>query len=115
MRQAGEESPDRNAQFEHINDTSKAYAEYENPVVSIDCKKKENIGKFKNEGARYCPTKDPTEALDPGFPLPDLGKAAPYGACGIAGNEGFVNVGDQCGYGAACGHFHAHVVEAKGE
>lgn len=64
-----------------------------NPVISIDCKKKENIGNFKNGGAEYRPVKDPIEVLDHDFPLPGLGKAAPYGIYDIANNEGFVNVG----------------------
>ena len=93
MKQVGEESPDRNAQFTHINETAKAYMNAENPVISIDCKKKENIGNFKNSGAEYRPSKDPVEVLDHDFPLPESGKAAPYGIYDIANNEGFVNVG----------------------
>lgn len=93
MKQVGEESPDRNAQFEHINSTAKHYMECGNPVISIDCKKKENIGNFKNGGAEYRPIKDPIKVLDHDFPLPGLGKAAPYGIYDITNNEGFVNVG----------------------
>ena len=93
MRQVGVESPDRDAQFRHINDTAKQYMAAGNPVISIDCKKKENIGNFKNGGAEYRPTKDPVEVLDHDFPIPEFGKAAPYGIYDIAGNKGFVNVG----------------------
>ena len=93
MKQVGEESPDRDAQFRHINSTARDYMEVGNPVISIDCKKKENIGNFKNNGSEYRPIKDPTEVLDHDFPLPELGKAAPYGIYDIASNEGFVNVG----------------------
>lgn len=93
MKQVGEESPDRNKQFEHINSTAKHYMECDNPVISIDCKKKENIGNFKNGGAEYQPIKTPLKVLDHDFPLPELGKAAPYGVYDITKNEGFVNVG----------------------
>ena len=93
MKQVGAESPDRDAQFRHINDTAKQYMAAGDPVISIDCKKKENIGNFKNSGGEYRPSKDPVEVLDHDFPLPELGKAAPYGVYDIASNEGFVNVG----------------------
>jgi hypothetical protein len=85
--------PDRNAQFEHINDeTKKAIAE-NCPVISIDAKKKENIGNFKNNGQTYQPHKTPIEVLDHDFPMKDLGKATPYGVYNIYKNQGFVNVG----------------------
>lgn len=93
MKQVGAESPDRDAQFKHINATAKQYMSAGDPVISIDCKKKENIGNFKNGGAEYRPKKEPQEVLDHDFPLPELGKAAPYGVYDIASNEGFVNVG----------------------
>lgn len=93
MKQVGSESPDRDAQFKHINATAKSYMESGNPVISIDCKKKENIGNFKNNGTEYRPRKNPHTVLDHDFPLPELGKAAPYGVYDIASNEGFVNVG----------------------
>lgn len=93
MKQVGAESPDRDAQFKHINETAKQYMEAGAPVISIDCKKKENVGNFKNGGAEYRPSKDPIEVLDHDFPLPELGKAAPYGVYDIASNVGFVNVG----------------------
>ena len=93
MKQVGEESPDRDTQFRHINETAKQYMIDGNPVISIDCKKKENIGNFKNGGAEYRPINDPLSVLDHDFPLPELGKAAPYGVYDISRNEGFVNVG----------------------
>ena len=93
MKQVGEESPDRDAQFKHINSTAKQYMSEGNPVISIDCKKKENIGNFKNNGAEYRPLKDPRAVLDHDFPLPELGKAAPYGVYDVRNNNGFVNVG----------------------
>lgn len=93
MKQVGVESPDRDAQFKHINNTAMQYMRAGDPVISIDCKKKENIGNFKNNGAEYRPKKKAVEVLDHDFPLPELGKAAPYGVYDIACNEGFVNVG----------------------
>ena len=87
MNQVGEPHPDRDAQFRHINDTAEAYMNDGCPVISIDCKKKENIGGFKNGGGEYAPKGHPREVLDHDFPLPGLGKAAPYGVYDIAANE----------------------------
>jgi hypothetical protein len=85
--------PDRDAQFEHINDETRRSAAAGNPVLSIDAKKKENIGNFKNGGKTYRPYKTPIEVLDHDFPLPELGKATPFGVYNIFKNQGFVNVG----------------------
>lgn len=93
MKQVGKESPDRDAQFCHINATAMQYLETGEPVISIDCKKKENIGNFKNKGAEYAPKGTPVEVLDHDFPIPGKGKAAPYGVYDISNNEGYVNVG----------------------
>ena len=92
LRQVGEESPDRDAQFRHIDDTSRSYMDDGQPVISIDCKKKENIGNFKNGGAEYAPKGCPKPVLDHDFPL-EAGKALPYGVLDISNNEGYVNVG----------------------
>ena len=93
MNQVGSQHPDRDAQFKHINETAKTYVKKNCPVISIDCKKKENIGDFKNNGAEYAPSKHPVHVLDHDFPLPEKGKAAPYGVYDINANEGFVSVG----------------------
>lgn len=93
MNQVGEEHPDRDAQFKHINEKVKAFGDAGFPVISIDCKKKELVGNFKNAGAEYAPKKHPVEVLDHDFPLPELGKAAPYGVYDISANEGYVSVG----------------------
>jgi hypothetical protein len=85
--------PDRNAQFEHINQESKKAVVAGNPVLSIDAKKKENIGNFKNNGRTYQPHKTPIEVLDHDFPILELGKATPFGVYNIFKNQGFVNVG----------------------
>ena len=85
--------PERDAQFEHINDESKKAVAEGNPVLSIDAKKKEKIGNFKNNGRTYQPHKTPIEVLDHDFPIPELGKATPFGVYNIFKNKGFVNVG----------------------
>jgi hypothetical protein len=88
--------PDRDVQFEHINtQTQKAIAEG-NPVLSIDAKKKENIGNFKNNGQTYQPHRTPVEVLDHDFPIKELGKATPFGVYNIFKNQGFVSVGLSC-------------------
>ena len=93
MMQVGKKHPDRNEQFEHINEKVKAFQSAGLPAISIDCKKKELVGSFKNVGAEYAPIKHPKKVLDHDFLLPGMGKAAPYGVYDIAANEGFVNVG----------------------
>lgn len=93
MKQSGKGSPDRDKQFKHINETVIEYTENDNPVISIDCKKKENIGNFKNNGAEYAPKKEPIKVLDHDFPLSENGKAIPYGVYDVIYNEGYVNVG----------------------
>ncbi|MCL2134992.1 MAG: hypothetical protein FWH37_05495 [Candidatus Bathyarchaeota archaeon] len=67
MEQVGEPHPDRNAQFEHINKTAAKYLKDGIPVISVDRKKKENIGNFKNAGTEYCNKKDPRKVLDHDF------------------------------------------------
>ena len=93
MNQVGEEHPDRDGQFQHINQKVKAFCSAGLPVISIDCKKKELVGRFKNSGSEYAPKGRAIAVLDHDFPLPKLGKAAPYGIYDIAANEGFVSVG----------------------
>ena len=63
------------------------------PVISIDAKKKENIGNFKNNGSEYSKKHEPVKVLDHDFPIKELGKATPYGIYDIMKNAGFVNVG----------------------
>jgi len=93
LLQVSEPHPDRNAQFEHINDTSVKFLKEGGPVISVDTKKKEKIGNFKNDGSEYRPEKQPRKVLDHDFPLKELGKIAPYGIYTINNNIGFVNVG----------------------
>ena len=93
MLQVGEPHPDRNAQFEYINKTAAGYIKAGIPVISVDTKKKENIGNFKNNGAEYRREKDPRKVLDHDFPIKELGKISPYGVYNVNKNIGFVNVG----------------------
>jgi transposase len=85
--------PDRNEQFEYINTPTVNANNEGSPVLSIDAKKKENIGNFKNNGKTYQEKNNPTEVLDHDFPIKELGKATPYGVYDIFNNQGFVNVG----------------------
>lgn len=89
----GGDSPDRDAQFEHINKTAKEFAESNDPVISVDCKKKELIGEYKNNGQEWMPTKNPIEVNVYDFIDKTNGKASPYGIYDIQNNRGWVNVG----------------------
>ncbi len=93
MYQVGCQHPDRNAQFEFINETAGKFLKEGDPVISVDAKKKENIGNFKNAGAEYRPRKQPRKVLDHDLPLPELGKVSPYGVYVLNDNTGFVNLG----------------------
>lgn len=93
MEQVGSQHPDRDAQFKHINRTGKKYIKAGNPFISIDCKKKENIGNFANNGQEYRPSGDPRRVLDHDFPIPELGKVNPYGVYLVNNNTAFVNLG----------------------
>lgn len=89
----GGDSPDRNAQFEHINQTVKEFTESNDPAISVDCKKKELIGNYKNNGQEWTPVKNPTEVNVYDFIDKTNGKASPYGVYDIKNNRGWVNVG----------------------
>ena len=93
MEQVGMPSPDRNEQFGFIDHTAHEYLENGDPVISVDTKKKENIGNFKNAGAGYRKEKDPRKVLDHDLPIPESGKVAPYGVYVLNNNTGFVNLG----------------------
>ncbi len=89
----GTTHPDRNAQFEHINSTAKEYLAEGQPVISVDTKKKELVGRFRNAGREVRPKGDPEKVLVHDFIIPELGRAAPYGVYDIAQNVGWVSVG----------------------
>ena len=93
LEQIGTKSPDRDAQFRHINTTCKSYMEQNNPVISIDCKKKENVGNYANNGSEFHEKGKPVVVLDHDFMDKEKGKAIPYGVYDISNNEGYVNVG----------------------
>ena len=90
----GAQHPDRDAQFRHINATAAEHLAAGQPVISVDCKKKELVGDYANGGAEWEPAGSPRRVGVHDFPDPDKGKAIPYGVFDVAGNEGWVNVGD---------------------
>jgi hypothetical protein len=85
--------PDRNTQFEYINAQVMAFQKLSQPVVSVDTKKKELVGEFKNAGQEWQPKGKPVEVNVHDFPDKKLGKAIPYGVYDLASNEGWVSVG----------------------
>jgi hypothetical protein len=89
----GSSHPDRNAQFEYISRRVIASQRRRQPVVSVDTKKKELVGEFKNAGQEWQPQGRPEEVKAHDFPDKELGKAIPYGVYDLASNEGWVSVG----------------------
>lgn len=89
----GSSHEDRDAQFVHINNLANEFLSLNEPVISVDCKKKELIGNFKNAGTEWLPAKKPTTVKVYDFIDKDLGKAIPYGVYDIGNNEGWVSVG----------------------
>jgi hypothetical protein len=85
--------PNRDAQFEYINDLSKEFQKDGQPVISIDTKKKELIGNFKNQGREWSQKDTPLKVNDHDFMDEELGKIIPYGVYDIFNNIGWVNVG----------------------
>jgi hypothetical protein len=89
----GSAHPDRNAQFMFINGRVVAFQKAKQPVVSVDTKKKENLGNFKNNGNEWQPAGEPEEVRAKDFPDKRLGKAIPYGVYDLTCNQGWVSVG----------------------
>jgi Rhodopirellula transposase DDE domain len=89
----GKDHPDRNAQFEYINRQVQAMQRRGQPVVSVDTKKKELVGEYKNPGQEWLPQGQPQEVKTHDFPDPKQGKAIPYGVYDLANNQGWVSVG----------------------
>jgi transposase len=89
----GSDHPERDAQFAHINTTAAAFLAAGDPVISVDTKKKELVGDFKNGGREWQPQGEPEEVRVHDFPLPGVGRVSPYGVYDLARNEGWVNVG----------------------
>jgi len=89
----GTDHPDRDAQFRHINDQTKDFQARGQPVVSVDAKKKELVGNYKNGGREWRPAGQPEPVRVHDFPDTVLGKATPYGVYDLTANEGWVSVG----------------------
>jgi hypothetical protein len=89
----GAQHPDRNAQFEHIAATAANSLQRNMPFISVDTKKKELVGNFKNAGVEWQPTEAPELVDVHDFPDDAVGKAIPYGVYDVHDNSGFVNVG----------------------
>jgi len=90
----GSQHPERNAQFEHINRQVKAFQSRGQPVISVDTKKKELLGDFKNGGLEWRPEGKPEEVRVHDFLDKELGKAVPYGVYDVMRNNGWVSVGN---------------------
>lgn len=89
----GGEHPDRDAQFEHINTQAQAFLAEGEPVISVDAKKKELVGDFKNPGREWSPKGKPEEVRVYDFPIQGQGRVTPYGVYDQGRNSGWVNVG----------------------
>lgn len=89
----GASDPDRNAQFEHINAQVKSFLRRGQPVISVDTKKKELVGEFKNAGREWQPKGAPVLSLVHDFPQDAVGKAVPYGVYDLGANNAWVSVG----------------------
>lgn len=88
----GSQHPDRDAQFRYLHEQARDHRDAGQPVISVDTKKKEFVGEFKNNGRQW-PAADPAPVNVHDFADPQLGKAVPYGIYDLAGNTGWVNVG----------------------
>jgi hypothetical protein len=89
----GTRHPDRDAQFRYINEQARAHQDSGDPVISVDTKKKELVGEFKNAGRDWRPKGQPAAVRTHDFPGDSAGKAIPYGVYDVAANAGWVNVG----------------------
>ena len=89
----GSSHPDRNAQFEHLNGAVQLQLALGEPVISVDTKKKELVGLFKNGGKELRPKGEPEEVRVHDFLIPELGRVSPYGVYDLGKNEAWVSVG----------------------
>ena len=89
----GRQHPDRDAQFRYINEQARAFAAAGDPVVSVDAKKKEQVGQYASAGRAWRPRGEPVRVRDHDFAAPDSLAAIPYGIYDLAANAGWVNVG----------------------
>jgi hypothetical protein len=96
----GADHPDRDAQFQYINDQVRRALAGRRPVISVDTKKKELIGNYQNAGRQWRRSKSPALVQGHDFPAPAIPRAYPYGVYDLARNKGFVNVGTDHDTGA---------------
>jgi hypothetical protein len=89
----GRQHPDRDAQFRYISEQATAHQGAGDPVISVDAKKKEQVGEYANAGRQWRPKGGPARVRDHDFPGPQTGKAIPYGIYDLAANAGWVSVG----------------------
>jgi DDE family transposase len=89
----GRQHPDRDAQFRYIAARAEEFMAAGQPVISVDAKKKEQVGPYAQAGRTWRPKGDPVRVRDHSFPDQELGKVTPYGVYDVAANTGFVNVG----------------------
>ena len=89
----GGQHPDRDAQFGYLGDQAQAHMDASNPVISVDTKKKELVGAYKNGGREWSPAGEPVKVKMHDFIDPNLGKANPYGVYDVAADTGWVSVG----------------------
>jgi hypothetical protein len=98
----GSDHPDRDAQFRYLNEIVAHALVAGQPVISVDTKKKELVGEFKNDGREWAPAGKPVEVNTHDFPSHARGKANPYGVYDVARNEGWVAVGTVPSYCTSC-------------
>src|SRR3990167_1088722 len=89
----GKNHPDRDGQFKYINKVVKKFLRVNEPVISVDTKKKELVGNYKNPGKEWKSKSSPEQVNGHDFPDPKVSKAVPYGIYDIGNNSGWVNVG----------------------
>src|SRR5438132_566934 len=92
----GGKHADRDGQFRYINEQARAHREAGDPVISVDAKKKEQVGQYASPGRTWRPAGEPARVRDHDFPDADEQKAIPYGIYDLAANTGWVNVGTDC-------------------
>jgi hypothetical protein len=112
----GSRHADRNPQFAYINRKAQRYLKQGEPVISVDTKKKELVGDFKNSGREWQPQGEPEQVRVHDFEIrqPDNGKVAPYGVYELGRNVGWVSVGVGSRYGGVCGRKHTPLVALDG-
>jgi hypothetical protein len=89
----GAQHPDRDAQFRYLNEQAREHLAASQPVVSVDTKKKELVGRYANGGREWRPVGEPEQVAVHDFPDPEVGKAIPYGVYDLSANAGWVSVG----------------------